>query len=63
MKNLQNNQIDSMGLSILENHELTNINGGNKGDAAELIGRSYVWTMAHFLTGGASTIYLIAHNL
>lgn len=63
MKNLSNNQIDNMGLLILDSNEQLNIDGGKTGDAAELIGRSYVWTMAHFLTGGASTVYLIAHNL
>jgi len=63
MKNLNNIQIDGLGLSILDNNELITTNGGKAGDGAELIGRSYVWSMAHFLTGGASTIYLIAHNL
>lgn len=51
------------GISNIENKELLSINGGGPGDAAELVGRSWVWTTAHILTGGVSTLYLLHKHL
>jgi hypothetical protein len=46
-------------VQFLNASELSEINGGESGDAAYWIGRSYVWTIAHFATGGVSTVYLL----
>lgn len=63
MKNMNSQALSDMNLQSLDMNEELNINGGTKGDAAELIGRSWVWSMAHILTGGVSTVYLVAHNM
>ena len=52
-------QLSIESLQNLNDFEMREINGGDSGDAAYWIGRSYVWGMAHFLTFGLSTYYLL----
>lgn len=55
-------QVSIEDLKNLNDYEVREINGGESGDAAYWIGRIYVWTTAHFLTAGLSTVNIIIKN-
>jgi len=58
-KRILNSSIDNFTTELCED-QLISVNGGEKGDLAYIAGYSYVFSTAHFLTGGLSTyIYLI----
>ena len=58
-KRILNSSIDTFTTELCED-QLISVNGGEDGDLAYIAGYSYVFTTAHFLTGGLSTyIYLI----
>ncbi|MGC4232745.1 MAG: hypothetical protein QM594_07180 [Niabella sp.] len=53
----------NFGVVELSEIERIDTSGGGPGDAAELIGRSWVWTTLHMFTFGLSTTYGIAKKL
>ncbi|HMR83657.1 MAG TPA: hypothetical protein PKE30_11015 [Niabella sp.] len=53
----------NFGVAELSEIEKIDTNGGGPGDAAELIGRSWVWATLHVFTFGLSTTYGAAKKL